>query len=1499
MAIYSFVQPYIDKASVKAQEWLSMVQSSFSTINGVGYTIKFLNHGTNLSDNTRDLREAIVHGLQGTHSKEEPKVYQKKPPNLSKPFARFSEEDLTRLRGAIQGNMLKQATTLDIKERQTLENMFNGVTFDSLMKAEDLAEVELVPEEVNFLKKVLRFHKVPELDELAEKIVMQGEPAEDTDDLVELLVIRDRVVTGWVIKTIFWQVSEALDKHRWNSRFLEELGPISDEGVPCIEQDGDTVHVAQVKRLINGLYHLEHTLKILETPWALSVANSAYKGSAENAGFFGTAKGVAGIAWGAKDLSNLSNLIEHGYKATTYLTQIDPAFLGGLSEEWEGFKKIIETKSITSLFSWFGGVMEQKPAKILEKVGFIQGLVIDQFRPYKNGGAELPLIARLAEIFGESLSEEVGTVNKFFNGTDSVLDLFGDLEVGSGEDSDLVDRFRSIVKEAAEKNPGQEQQRIQELNIIVAKLSKSLGKIGHGASSQLTNFIHYFAALWYTFDLITEISERGMELSEASKDALMRVTVLLRDHYGANLMVLSDKLEEVGIVKTGRFSDALLQWFSEMYEKLQNNSSITGSVPLQNLGPFESETLIQKRLETAFNRRQQCIKHELEIDQLYLPALDKLMAEDSDITAKDAPKLFNLLRGHIEAVNPKLSQDMVRHWLKNGAYETSCRQYIGHRDYEKIRARLLQLKQSYAFSSKIVTDRVNHIVEKRTKKAIFKQAMLDVLRGLKKARKLETELEKPVDVAAIKEVSPRKAEGYLVWHPDDISVDKVADASVTPQLKESLDKWHQYLDENYAIDPNAPEDLPMAMTKVKQVLKNWSDSAETAQSLKTVKSEERFTAGWSYLDPREYYKYTFGDWSREKAEKFNYVVQTILFFQNSIQGFITALPFATEAANKYQAVSQYTANLTKDLSEPYSNLSEDKDWAYRLMYDLLVAPEHIKTLGAGELTVDISKPEALDKKAGEFSRQVGTLVRHGGLGYALLRYPALIMDGVRIFLSRQVYKDTFDKDAIQAIKNLLQTTYNVTTEKGLLKLNKHVFLEMLRATDKLEAEMSLQPGELSNTVQAWIDAYRESLCEPLSLPSAMYFEILVDEASFKERWSGMGAKAPSQVRQDEIIEARRQHARRKNIDRALSLELIRIQKSETFHLAHAGHLYLDALSDALRPVMHAEIKGEEGVVKRVHHRMYEHSKRGLGVLDVYDKPKEGKKLQEGTVRLDAARAELLMLKRFTDANDAPMQLLLREMSYILGNESTAPSYRIQALHKFLNSDAVKQYMHEETTWSGLRGFGRFIAWVATCCGYLQSSNPTIEGLDNLVEIANPQTLELQVFDKHYAADYRRLDAMLGKVKAIEDYLDEVDKALYRKESHSFETEDSLNIKRGHMQHLRKISEDKSESVQSRIEAMRSYMLRPSFREDLLSYKPVEHWMTFDAVKRAVLWLMSCVGLYSMPCSVEEQQLFIASDPMSKYEKSPLIDVSVFADKPVSDLERNYTNESALERIKKP
>jgi len=1179
--------------------------------------------------------------------------------------------------------------------------------------------------------------------------------------------------------------------------------------------------------------------------------------------------------------------------------QIDPVFIGGLGAELNSFKKVIETKSISGLFSWFGGMMEQKPLKVLEKVGFIQGLLIDQFRPYKQGGAELPLIAKLAEIFGEKISEDVGTLNQYFNSTESVFELLRDLEVGSGEDSDLVDKFRSIVKEAAEKNPGQEQHRIQELNIIVAKLSKALGKVGHGSSSQVTNFIHYFAVLWYTYGLISEITERGLELSEASKEALMRVTVLLRDHYGANLLVLSDKIEEVAVVKTGRFSDALLQSFSSMYEKMQSNKSITDAVPLQSLGPFESETLIQKRLATAFNRRQQCIKHELEIDQLFLPALDKLMLPDSDITPEDAPKLFNLLREHIEAVNPKLSQDMVRHWLKNGAYQTSCRQYIGHHEYESIRSRLLKLKESYTFSSKIVTDRVNHIVEKRTKKAIFKQAMLDVLHGSKKARKLELELEKPVDVTKIKDVSPRKAEGYLIWSSEDTTIEKVADESVTPKLKDSLDNWHKYLDEHFSLDPKALDDLPMRMVNVKQALQQWSSSVETAQELKVVSKEERFTSGWSYLNPKEYYRYAFGDWSKEKHEKFNYLVQTILFFQNSIQGFFTLKPFATDAASKYRAVRDYAVSLKEDLTEPYSVLSDDKDWAYQLMHHLLVAPTHLETLGSGELTVDITKPDEIDKKAGEFSRQIGTVVRHSQLDYAILRYPALIMDGIRIFMSRQIYDDTFDQEAFRGIKNLLGTTYDVTTQKGLLKLNEHVFFAILSATDRLEADMGLQPGELSNRVQSWVDAYRESLCEPLSLPSAMYFEVLVDKASFKQRWSRMGARAPSKESQDEILEARSQYARRKNIDRALALELIRIQKSESFQLAHADHLYLDALGDALRPVMHAEIKGEEKVVKRVHHRMYEPSKRGLDVLEVFDKAKEGKKPQEGTVRLDAARAQLLLLRRLTSPNDMYMQLLLCQMSDILDNESTAPSYRIQALHKLLNSDAVKQYMHEETTWSGLRGFGRLVAWTATCFGYFHSPNPTIEGLDNLLEIANPKTLELQVFDKHYAADYRRLDAMLSKVKAIEDYLDEVDRAFYRKDSHSFESQDTLNIKRGHMLHLRKIAEDKSESVQSRIEAMRSYMLRPSFREDLLSYKPVENWMTFEAVKRAVLWLMSCVGLYSAPCSAEEQALLKASDPTTQYDKSPLIDSSIFADKSVSDLERNYTNESAIERIKKP
>jgi|GEM_PF-6706039 len=1425
-----------------------------------------------LSDAIRDFREALIHGLERGHLAEPNKTYQQKSTSLSQAFSEFTPEEFQTLKVALSGGMLEEARgKLAPDVYQPLDVVVKGPAFSSMKRIEHHATHEIMAEEANLIKKTLLCHQSPALTSLANKIVMQGTPVEESDDLVMLQKIRDRVTSVWGVKTLVWQLAEFFYNHKWRVSFCEQLGPARTEGEPYEEQESDLVQVAQIKKLINGLYHLEHTAKGLEAEWTISAGDRLYSGLDDNTRWYNRVSDTARLLPAAPHLfnGNVTNIISHGYLAAKLLTSLDLTFVGGLNQEWLHISMLTEPNRTTNMLHWLSGLVTENARALIHRTGYIQGLMIDQLRPYRVGGVDLPVLTRVAEKCGEILSEQVSEVDKYFSDTDSMFALINNLASGNEEEQNLVAAFRDIVKEAVQANPSEEERRLRELNLIVANLSKAVGQIGHDAPSQLTNFIHYFSVLWYAFDLAREVSDRSITLSDSSKKALLKMVELLRNHYGSNLTILADKIEEVGLVSTGVLSKQALSLLTKPYKKLQSHTALNRQIPFCTLGPFESHIMIDKRLKAGQKRHQQYTIQASEIDSLFLPALENLMGPSAHTPADMAPKLFNILKPHIETVNPKLAQEMVRHWLKTGDYETDPTRYAGHEAYAALQQRLRQLKASHIYSAGLVTETIHHISSQHQRRV---PPIMTPSQG--QVRTLTSELQNEVDVVQVREVSARRSEGYLIWHPEDSEQNVLSEKSVLSRVKANLGSWYEYLDSNFNIDRNAPKHAPMSMDNVKTALKHVTKAVEGVGQVRDVPAPSIM-------------------------HKAKYVRTFVECFMALIDGMSTALPFATEATNKYQAVRDYATNIGQKLVEPYADLSDDKDWAYRLMHHLLVAPEHIKTLGAGELTVDIPKPDELDRKAGDYSRQIGNLVRHGQLDYALLRYPALIMDGIRIFMTRQVYKNTFDQDALHAVKKLLKTTYDVTTEQGLLKLNKRVFLEMLRATDTLEAEMGLQTGELSNTVQGWIDVYRESLCEPLSLPSAMYFEILVDEASFMERWSGMGARAPSKARQDEIIEARRQYARHKNIDRALSLELIRIQKSESFYLDHAGDLFLDALGDALRPVMHAELKGEEEVIKRVHHRMYERSKRGLGVLEVYDKPKDGKHPQEGTIRLDAARAQLLLLKRFTSPTDMNMSWLLGQMEKFLNDESTAPSYRIQALHKLLSSDTLKQYMYEETTWFGLHGFGRFIAWVVTCCGYFQSPNPTIEGLDSLIDIANPKTLELQVFDRHYAADYRRLDAMISQIKAIEDYLDEVDKAFYYNHEHSLETEATLKQKRAHMQHLRMLASDKSESVQARIEAMRGYMLQRAFREDLLTYNPVESWFTFEAVKRMVLWLMSCVGLYAMPCSAEEQALLKASDPTTKYDKSALIDVSFFENKPVSDLERNYTHSSALEKINDP
>ncbi|MDF1677168.1 MAG: hypothetical protein P1U32_00530 [Legionellaceae bacterium] len=398
-----------------------------------------------------------------------------------------------------------------------------------------------------------------------------------------------------------------------------------------------------------------------------------------------------------------------------------------------------------------------------------------------------------------------------------------------------------------------------------------------------------------------------------------------------------------------------------------------------------------------------------------------------------------------------------------------------------------------------------------------------------------------------------------------------------------------------------------------------------------------------------------------------------------------------------------------------------------------------------------------------------------------------------------------------------------------------------------------------------------------------------------------------------LVKQREEMAREEGVDRALDLELMRIQKSKAFTLKYANRLYMGALKDALRPAVQTLVSGEGAFESRTFDVLYKQPVEDLSVFDVSD--------EKGSCRLDAMREYISNLEDYLKptydeahgfffylfedkATHAKKLAWAKQLRALIDDKSKKPSERIKAVQALLAQKDFQKDMRVCSPWLSWAGLARCIVWLLSCVRLCSYKTAGIQSLDHVIRAGDAMVSELQVFDELYAKDYRRLDAMLKQVSALEGYLkskhDNPYKHAKRAKSYVgrftlFEDMFTHAHKHAWVVQLRQIGEDNSRSPRARIDAMRDLMAKPEFKQDMLTYCPMDDKLTYRAVKRIVLWLLSCVGLYSAPCTKEYRALTRAADKKTSFSATPLIDVGLFSES-VPSTERSYTAESALEKL---
>ncbi len=1297
------------------------------------------------------------------------------------------------------------------------------------------------------------------------------------------------------IRQVARAASEKLEAHRWNEAFLQELGEMNQTSQPFTEKKIDSFQVLQIKKLINGLYHLELGLKAIEAEERTSVLGTlAWLLGAESADTIRHTRGMLGRSYDGLNLPyGIYKIVHHIHAACDLFTHIEPEFLSAFGPEFAWVSQYIDSAKLTEPFGYIKRFIS-KSSGFDTKIAYFLGVLLDQLRSNETGGADFSLLLQLAAVFGESANEKTKDMQETFSDSSQILAKLKSWVVGHDGKSELFDKFEELVTDEIRQRPSEEKRRLDELNYTAEKLKRAFGRVSGNGWLLPLDMVHYASIAWYASSLVNDMGKRATNLNSASQQAIREIVVIVRDKCLAELTGFVDKTEEASLSETEKVSGPFIAELDKQYKAWVEENRFAG---LDSLGPLQSEAFTKKRLALAKVRRLQYMQELYHVEAVLKPALECLTKSNpTDAEKAQMISMFKALQPHIEAVDAGFSNKVLQRLdavisASNYPVISTYMYPIGDgSEVAAIKVRLERVAKSKALALQLNKDLIE--------KSIFRQApsLREPLKTvLTDAEKQQCELD-GLPNCTLEELKPapqRRVDKYLLWdNAEGVAADGTPDVSQDAVVK----KAEKLLDEacrNIVIDPEGKQDSELSLAHVAGTLQELKGALQSLQTLTGASAREPVTNFWVYKLP--------------------YVINTLGVIDSFTKVWTTFEPFAMAAYSAYESgktkfEEAYTVQ-SKHYQAP-KDTSSLADWAYSTMHAALTAPAHFKALAKGQPEIPESGKKSAERKARTFSGEVGRLADHANASWWFVRYPLLAYDAGRLLWKRMRNEDTIDKQAVRAINNFSHAAYHGMIDHGLKGLNSSAFHQLLCMADDAERELQLLPGTLSLPLEAKIDSYVKAFLDPLSVPSETYFEVRVNEASYQARAARMphgsshSAFFDKRLNHESLIAKRKAMAREEAVDRALDLELMRIQKSEKFELKYANKLYLKALREQLRPVVQRRTFGTGGFEDRVFDVMY---KEKINDLSLYDRGQE-----KGSCRLDAMQKSIAELESylkptyrekhgflfslFEDRETHGKKLQwVKKLRRLVDDNNRMPSVRIQALQAVLDDPVFQKDMNTYSNWLSFSGLIRSVLWLLSCVQLCSYGTAGRFAVDSMVHATDLTVSELQIFDELYAEDYRQLDAMLKQVKALEHYLhSKLDERQVSRRK-LFEDMISFAKKREWVKKLRDIAEDTNQSPETRIHAMKKVIADPKFGTEMLACGAIDNCFTFQAFKRGVLWLLSLVGLYAMPGHAEHRALVRAANPYTSYSKSSLIDVGLFR-KSAPSTDRNYTAESACEKL---
>jgi hypothetical protein len=1331
----------------------------------------------------------------------------------------------------------------------------------------------------------------------------------------EPLSERERAKKAYVdtIFSLVRGISEKLAAHRWtaDADFRAALGRPNTTGKPFVEQATDSLQVLQIKQLINALYYFETGLKLIESDgiglssWLWSTragggvesaynassayaagvsswvqntraggafagmynASSAYAAGASSwaqstrvggavAGMYNASSAYAAGAssWaqstqvgaavsqiGLVMACNLPRAVDPFYQAFQLITHIEPDTLGAFEPEFKKIKTLFSSKVFADLSKKAKNMMEKSSA-----TAYVPGLLLDQLRPARKGGVDYSLLVQLTTALGQVLDENTEGLQDFFSDSNNIFAKLREFVAGDAEETATFDRVQRAVQTEM-GTPG-----LGRLKKVSAELSDALGAL---RGSPLDVY-YYLLIASKASTLLSEISTKATELNSESKRAIRELVILLKNHCLVQLAGLSDKMEVVSSSALGSLTTPLITKLDAYYGQLID--TLGGVVDLSDIREFQDNAFLEKRLEMACAHKtlQESKKEDVE-DVLRMALAYLTHPAPSLVERRRVARAYQILQPHLERVDLALSQQLLQALklpLSSRTYPVIDTHKPEHQAcLDKLEVRFRQIERNHDLAIRL------------------NDTLIADLHALGAA-------EVQVDNPPTGGINRKLAAAIKAFETDATVEALTRTVPLVDRVEEQLglDAVSQSIRDR--IDENGDDSSPLSLKHLPGYLKGWTDFFQETRSL------------------------------NDNAYKPMYLKYSLNVFSALGSAFMNMHPYVVNAYGVYANASQSGQTAYQTHIAPY--MPQDGSlysWAYSAMNVLQVVP---KAIGQSELLEE--HQEEAREKARVFAEAVQQLEQHFNINSAFIRYPVLTADVFSNLFRSVIWGDTVPQELNRAVNDCLSAVYkSIMKEGGLDDLNRNIIRELLCAADKAEQTLTLPPGKISLWLEDVIDDAMKKFLEPLDLSSEKYFKLRVNEASYSERVTRM-LDSPSHIAffeqrkaEGRWIEARETRARAEGIDRALNAELVRIQKDKQFDLEHAGALYTDALRKTLKPAIASQVSGKKAFESKVFNLLY---KKPINDLDIFDLE------DSGSCRLEAISKYISDLENYLGQSydDISHDFLF----YLFENEETYRTKRahVQALRACLEDadeeatvrsqiEAVQARMNEQfqtemfasTPGFSMAGIGRCLTWILSCFGICTYENTGIKALNHLSRTVDMDVSELQVFDALHAEDYRRLDAMLKEISALEKYLKPKYDSSYTGRSKLFENKETRDLKHAWLKQLRDIAEDETQKPEDRLQEMRRVMSLDAFKEEVLTYSATDNYTWFKSFKRGVLWLLSCVGLYTLPCVSEYKAMMHATDPEASYSDSALVNVALFRESQPST-ERNYTAESALKTL---